>query len=119
MSEEAAESARDDLYKLFLTTKMLGTLITVTLSHTNEDGTIQNNVYEDVLLSLANRQSEMRNDVATFSTATQAQLIREIPFAPVAGDHTIIQGRQCRVVVVYPEMNRIVRADIDMLNPYA
>lgn len=119
LSDTQAAFARDQFYRLFLTAKKMGTTIDLTFTrrHTETNAKIDDS-YTGVLLTLADRQAQNQDFDSAFAVATQGKLSREIPFAPQPGDLTVIRGRAARVQVVYPEMNRIVRADIVFTNPY-
>lgn len=96
--------------------KKVGEVVNVTFSRRMPDGTLANIEYQDVQLTLAARQADVINVDSATAVRTQAQLSKESypgqEFAPKAGDMFILQGRRGRVLVVYPEMNRVVRADI-------
>jgi hypothetical protein len=124
LSPAEAASARIEFHRLFLTAKDIGTVVDVTLTRDMGGNTgIINIEYEDVLLTLAARQADTNTrGGGVRTTTTQGQLAKEsypeAPFEPKAGDRFVIKGKSGRVIVAYPEMNNIVRADIMFDNPY-
>lgn len=119
ISPSLGESVRKDFHRLFLTAKDMGETIDVTLVRDNPDIGTENIEYTGVLLTFAARQADVQRGGGVITVATQGQLARELPFAPKPGDTFIIKGVKGRILVVYPEMNDIVRADIIFTNPYA
>lgn len=118
LSSAEGAALRDEFFKLFLTAKEMGTTVDVTFTHRDANQNKVQNAYTDVLVTLADRQSAKENFESAIVVATQGQLSREVPFAPVVGATFTIRGKSGRVAVVYPELNRIVRADVVFTNPY-
>jgi hypothetical protein len=119
LSDAEGAVVQDEFYRLFLTAKKMGeTLDLLTLFRDDETLGSINVEYTDVLLTLAARQAATTETPGAAVITTQGRIAREVPFAPRVNDRFIIKGIPGRVLVVYPEMNRIVRADIFFDNPY-
>jgi hypothetical protein len=120
LSEIEGAAVRDEFFKLFLTGKEMGTTLDITFSRRDPVTDLSSNIdYTDVQLTLADRQADVSGQGGgAIITVTQGKLSREIPFDPLAGDRFVVDGIWATVVVVYPEMNRVVRADIKFDNPY-
>lgn len=113
-----AIAVRRDFHRLFLTAKEIQGTHDITFKRRDPDLGSVNIEVTDVMFTLAARQADFQRGGGTVTTMTQGQVARETPFPIQAGDTFVLNGVAGRVVVVYPAMNDIIRADVFFNNPY-
>ena len=118
ISDDEAVSIKEDFFRLFLTSKLMGETANITFERDIlGNGTYTTHTVTDVYFRMADREPETVSSPAAVSVRADGLFKRETPFNVMAGDRFNLLGIPGMVTVVYPVMNDIVQADFILDRP--
>lgn len=118
ISEIEGAEIRDLFHQLYLTTKTFSEVEDIIFTRSMNNQPDHSFVVTDVKVTLAEREVETRVGGGTRVQLMDGSISREIAGFPMegweTGDTFSFRGAKAWIAVVYPEMNRVVRADFQM-----